>query len=65
MFFLNSMFWIIVGLGLALPSTVTIVINIGIKLKAGDSYEFSLGSLFRVYLISLLGWAIFLSEVMG
>jgi hypothetical protein len=65
MFFLNPLFWIIIGLGIAIPASITIIINISIKLKVGDDYEFSLVSLFKVYLIALLGWAIFLTEVIN
>jgi uncharacterized membrane protein len=63
MFIINPLFWVIIGLGIAVPATFTIIVNISFKLRNGDNYEFSLVGLFKVYLIALIGWGIFFSEV--
>jgi len=60
-----QIFLIIIGLGLAIPSTVIIVFNLLVKWRAGNEYELSLASLAKIYFVALLGWAIFLNEVMG
>lgn len=65
MFFVNPLFWIIVGLGLAIPATATILINMTIKIREGDNYQISIIDMFKVYLVALIGWGIFFSEVMG
>jgi hypothetical protein len=63
MFITNSLFWIIIGLGIGIPATVTIIINVITKVISGDNYDLSVVSLFKVYLVALIGWSIFFSEV--
>jgi len=50
-------FWIILGLGLAIPSTLVLAINLILKAVNGDKYEINLFQTFKVYSISLIGWA--------
>lgn len=55
---LNSVFWMILGLGIAIPFTVVAFFNISIKIKNPDSYDLNLGKLAVVYTLALLGWAL-------
>lgn len=55
---ISSLFWEILGMGIALPATYVFIHNVWLKSKEGDNYELNLPQLSRVYFIALLGWAI-------
>lgn len=63
MFLLSAMFWKILGLGVSIPCTLIIIMNLGIKAISGDSYELSLKRVGILYFIALLGWAIYFGVV--
>jgi hypothetical protein len=51
------------GLGIAIPFTLVIVINMIIKVREGDKYQLNIVSLGKVYLVALFGWALFFSTI--
>lgn len=53
-----DIFWMILGVGIALPTTLILIHNVWLKAKEGDNYELNLSQLGKVYFIALLGWAI-------
>lgn len=48
----------IVALGIAIPLTAVLFLNITIKVISGDNYQLDLQKLFRIYVGSLVAWAI-------
>jgi len=64
MFLISSIFWIILSLGVAIPTTFSVIITLVTKLVAGESYSINIPTLFKIYLIALLSWAIFVAEIL-
>ena len=60
-----QMFLSILGLGVAIPFTLVMLINIIIKVREGSSYQIDMLSLGKVYITALLGWALFVSTILG
>jgi hypothetical protein len=56
-----QLFVLIVSLGLAIPFTGILIINLSLKLIAGDNYELNMLKLGKVYGVSLVSWALFVS----
>lgn len=48
----------IVSIGVAVPLTVVLLLNITLKILAGDSYELNLNKLFKIYVGALVCWGI-------
>lgn len=53
-----NIFWIIMGVGIAIPSTLILIHNVWLKAKEGDNYELKIGQLGKLYFVALMGWAI-------
>lgn len=62
---LNSIFWLVLGLGTFIPFTLLILINLSIKARAGDNYQLDLVRLGKAYLVALIGLAITLGTILG
>jgi hypothetical protein len=60
-----GLFLCILGLGTSIPFTLVIIINLIIKVREGDRYQLNIISLGKVYLVALLGWALFFSTLTG
>ena len=59
----TQIFWNIIGLGLAIPSTIVLIFNLSVKARAGDNYQIDVSKTFLLYTLCLLGWAIFFGVV--
>lgn len=59
----NEMFGVILGLGLAIPCTGILILNLLVKAFNGDNYQLDLGGLGKVYLLALLGWSLFIGSL--
>lgn len=46
----------IIGLGLAIPSTIIILANLVEKLMLGDLYKIDFSKISIIYLVALIGW---------
>lgn len=55
---ITSLFWMIIGLGIAVPSTLLLIFNLFTKAIAGENYQLSLQKVASLYLIALVGWGI-------
>jgi len=55
---MNTAFWLILGLGVAIPGTLVLIINIVLSLLASDNYKLNLKQLGLVYVVTILGYAI-------
>jgi len=53
-----TVFWLVLGLGIAIPFSAVAVFNIFLSMAKGDNYELDLKRLGIIYLIALVGWAI-------
>jgi hypothetical protein len=49
---------LIVAIGIAVPLTTVLFLNITIKVISGDNYQLDLHKLFRIYVGALVAWAI-------
>jgi hypothetical protein len=49
---------LIVALGVAIPLTCVMILNITIKLVSGDNYNLDLAKLFKIYVGALVAWAV-------
>ena len=57
---MSSTFWIILGFGLALPSTFMLAVTILAKVFNGDNYTINTTKVGILYVTTLLGWAMIL-----
>jgi hypothetical protein len=55
---INSLFFLIIGLGLAVPGTLLLIFTVTMSFTAGDKFELNMKKLIAVYLVTLLGFAI-------
>lgn len=53
-----NVFWVILGLGIAIPSTLLILFNLFTKAIAGENYELKIDKLGIYYLVTIVGWAV-------
>ena len=54
---ITNLFWVMLGLGIALPATLVLIFNFVIKMTAGDNYNLDLTKIAILYVVALLGWA--------
>jgi hypothetical protein len=54
---MTSIFWMILGLGVAIPGTIVLIVNMVLSLVAKDNYTLDLKKIGMVYFITLLGYA--------
>lgn len=55
---MTNIFWLIIGIGLWLPSMIILIANIILSLISAENYKLDLSKLGIMYLIMLLGIAI-------
>jgi hypothetical protein len=55
---MTSVFWLIIGIGLAVPATLVLITNILLSIRAKDNYTLDLKRVGLVYLVALIGYAI-------
>jgi hypothetical protein len=55
---INSLFFLIIGLGLAVPGALLLIFTVTMSFTAGDKFELNMKKLIAVYLVTLLGFAI-------
>lgn len=58
-----NLFLCIIGLGIAIPFTGVILLNIVIKLVEA-SYQLDINKITKLYLMALGGWALFISTIL-
>lgn len=60
-----QLFLIIFSLGMAVPATIVVFITMFVKITQGDNFSTNMLVLSLVYVIALLGWAMFISIMLG
>ncbi|MMZ43524.1 hypothetical protein D1872_50760 [compost metagenome] len=55
---MTTAFWLILGLGLAIPGTIVLIINMVLSLVAANNYSLDIKRVALVYFVTLLGYAI-------
>jgi hypothetical protein len=61
----TNIFFIILGLGVAIPFSIVLLINLSLKIVLGGSYEVELKKVGIVYLVALLGWSTFFATFLN
>jgi hypothetical protein len=55
---IGYVFWLVIGLGIVIPTTAILILNLLLKAKNGDNYNLSGLKVAVLYAISIVGWAI-------
>lgn len=54
---MTTVFWLILGIGVAIPGTIVILTNLTLAMIAKDNYSLNLKQVAVVYFITLLAYA--------
>ena len=59
-----SIFGLILGLGISIPFTCSILIATVVKIQQGSDYLLDINALSRAYVLALVGWSLFFSSIL-